>query len=102
MIHQQPNLTIQSLARELRYTPRHFRRLFKQEIGMAPKDYIQLMRVRCIQDQLETRQSVKLSDLAYELGFSDQAHLTRVFKQHTGRSPQAYVEDKKRDEHSLR
>ena len=34
-----------------------------------------------------------LTEIAYLTGFSDQSHFTRIFKQHTGKSPSAYKKD---------
>jgi AraC-like DNA-binding protein len=31
-----------------------------------------------------------LTEIAYLTGFSDQSHFTRIFKQHTGKSPLTY------------
>ena len=34
-----------------------------------------------------------LTEVAYLTGFSDQSHFTRIFKQHTGKSPSAYKKE---------
>ncbi len=90
-IEDAPKLNVSDIAGELGYTPRHFRRLFRQDIGIPPKDFIQIIRVKHILIFLENGRQGRLTDLAYELGFSDQSHLNRVFKKYTGQSPRTYL-----------
>lgn len=37
--------------------------------------------------------SYSLTEIAYLTGFSDQSHFTRIFKQHTAKSPSAYKKE---------
>lgn len=71
----------------LGYSNRHIARLFRKEIGITTKQYQQLVRLRKAVDRLKTRQFVKLSDIAYDLGFSDQAHFCRSIRAFTSYSP---------------
>ena len=42
LIRQCPSIAVSELAKALNCSPRHCQRLFKQELGVAPKDYLQL------------------------------------------------------------
>ena len=70
---------------------RRLQRLFADYVGAAPKWVI--MRCR-LQDAAARAGSDDVQDwaaLAVELGFSDQAHLTRAFSQTIGTPPAAYA-----------
>ena len=71
-------------------------RLFRARVGVSPKWVIQRYRMhealeRVTELALARSGPVRLSSLAYELGFTDQAHFCRVFKQFIGQSPAAYA-----------
>jgi AraC family transcriptional regulator len=67
-------------------SPAHFSRAFKETIGRAPHRYLLTMRLEKARRLLEKR-DVSLSDVAQRTGFSDQAHLTRLFKREFGTTP---------------
>ena len=72
---------------------RSLQRLFADYVGVGPKWVIQRSRIL---DALATAHSGVLTDwsaLAAELGFSDQAHLTRMFTQVVGTPPAMYKRD---------
>ena len=64
----------------------HFARGFKQSAGVTPHHYLTRMRVERAQDML-ARTDLSLSEIASPLGFSDQSHLTRHFRQMLGITP---------------
>lgn len=64
-------------------------RLFRQQFGLPPYEYLLQCRLRLAAQRLrETAQS--LADIAYEAGFADQSHLQRLFRRAYGTTPQAY------------
>jgi transcriptional regulator of acetoin/glycerol metabolism/AraC-like DNA-binding protein len=64
----------------------HFAREFKQSAGVAPHHYLIQKRVERAQDML-ARTDLSLSEIAYAVGFSDQSHLARHFRQMLGITP---------------
>lgn len=82
-------LTNQELALGAGVHPVHlasaFRRFYRQTIG----DYVQQRRVERASDMLLDPE-IPLCEIAFECGFSDQSHFTRVFKRQTGETPGAY------------
>jgi AraC-like DNA-binding protein len=63
-------------------------RIFQRVLGVTPYAYLVQMRVNRARDLLH--QGVSVSEVAYSCGFSDQSHLTRVFKKAIGVPPGTY------------
>jgi transcriptional regulator GlxA family with amidase domain len=64
----------------------HFARGFKQSTGVTPHHYLTQKRVERAQDML-VHTALSLSEIAYAVGFSDQSHLARHFRQMLGITP---------------
>src|SRR5690606_13327648 len=62
---------------------------FKAATGVAPHRWQMQARVRKVQEMM-LRDAGSLADIAEAAGFSDQAHLTRVFKSFIGMPPAAW------------
>jgi AraC-like DNA-binding protein len=69
--------------------PTHFVRAFRKYAGMTPGGYRRMQRVR-VASSLLLHSSAPLSRIAHECGFSDQSHLSNVFREATGISPHRY------------
>lgn len=67
-------------------TPLLLLRSFKRAIGMTPHEYQLQARVRRAY-ALVRRSEGRLADIAANVGFADQAHLTRHFKNIMGATP---------------
>lgn len=65
-----------------------FLRLFKQETGLTPNNYVILKRIEKSKQLLET--NTDLLEIAIETGFYDTAHLCKKFKEFTGVTPLEY------------
>jgi transcriptional regulator of acetoin/glycerol metabolism/AraC-like DNA-binding protein len=64
----------------------HFARGFKQSAGITPHHYLTQKRVERAQDLLGST-DLSLSEIAVAVGFSDQSHLARHFRQMLGVTP---------------
>lgn len=69
---------------------RSLQRLFGEYVGASPKWVIQRFRLQEAMSHLARAEAPDLAGLAQELGFFDQAHLTRDFTRLVGHSPMAY------------
>ena len=69
---------------------RGVQRIFSNYLGVTPKWVVQRARIHDALRSLAVEQETSLAQLAAELGFFDQAHFSRCFRQHTGQSPQHY------------
>lgn len=72
---------------------RALQRLFTEYVGIGPKWVIQRFRILEAAAVAIGDEPVDWSALAQDLGFSDQAHLTRAFRQVLGSPPEAYRRD---------
>jgi AraC-like DNA-binding protein len=78
-------VTLTELAQEASLTPFRLLRAFRAAVGMSPHDYQRQARIRAATQMLRAQEAVVT--VAHSLGFSDQAHLTRVFKSVMGATP---------------
>jgi transcriptional regulator of acetoin/glycerol metabolism len=67
----------------------HFAREFKQSAGVAPHHYLIQKRVERAQHML-AHTNLSLSEIAYAVGFSDQSHLARHFRQILSLTPRQF------------
>jgi AraC-like DNA-binding protein len=78
-------VTIAAAAETLGVGPTHLARGFKTTFGIAPHAYVVTRRLEVARDRILA--GVPLADVANEVGFFDQAHLTRRFKRFLGVTP---------------
>lgn len=76
-------------ARRLGISRDHLGREFREATGYSPMEYYQERRIQmaCIR-LLEP--AANLTEIALDLGFSDSAHFSRLFRRHRGVSPSQY------------
>lgn len=81
---------VEDLADAVHVSPRTLQRLFPRLVGVPPLWVIRRRRLQRVAERLDRGEAGNLADLASELGFADQAHLTREFRRVIGRPPRAY------------
>jgi AraC-like DNA-binding protein len=81
---------VEEWVRSSHYSHRGFIAIFKQATGLSPKRYARLLRFQQLLAALRSSQSAALADLAYSAGYSDQAHMTREFREFAGITPLQY------------
>src|SRR5262249_42623297 len=67
-------------------SPNHFARAFQQSVGLPPHQYLLRRRLEHA-EQLLYKTQLPLSQIALQVGFSDQSHLARHFRRLTGMAP---------------
>ena len=78
---------VRTLAQRAGISPRQLQRRFVDHVGVAPKLYARLCRIASVIRARNTSPFRTMTDLAYDFGYADQAHLTREFRVLAGRNP---------------
>jgi AraC family transcriptional regulator len=71
---------------ELNLHPVYVARVFREQWGVAPREYVLRLRARAAADRIAST-SRPLVDIALETGFSDQSHMTRAVSRFLGVTP---------------
>ena len=87
--HIADKIDVEDLANLASFTKTYFIRLFKQEFGLSPVQYINLKKVERAQLLLYTT-DCSVKEVAYKLGFSDHSYFIRLFHKVAGITPQEY------------
>ena len=82
---------VDQVARSVALSERTLQRRFRREVGIGPKWVLCRFRLQEAALALERDPAVDLGDLAPQLGFYDQAHLTNTFVEMLGETPSAYA-----------
>ncbi|MBC6613043.1 AraC family transcriptional regulator [Hymenobacter sp. BT507] len=94
-------LPVSQVAEAAHTTVRTLERNFKQAAGYTVKDVSSLMRFEQVRNHLWLHPGATLAGLAQELGYTDQAHLSREFKRYSGTTPAAFARKAKRGQQML-
>ncbi len=84
-------LNIDQMAKMAYVSKSNFFKMFKEELGISPNDFILKERINLAKDLLKKRESIK--EVAFQTGFTDTNYFTRVFKQHEGTTPKSFQKD---------
>ncbi|WP_200837160.1 AraC family transcriptional regulator [Dyadobacter sp. 3J3] len=82
-------VTLDNIAQSANLSVSFFSRKFKQETGYAPVEYFNYLRIQkaC---QLLHFSSLRINEVALQIGMEDPFYFSRLFKQQMGLSPVAY------------
>ncbi|MGX1083860.1 AraC family ligand binding domain-containing protein [Pseudomonas sp. AP3_22 TE3818] len=80
--------SLETLAAAVNLSPFHFARVFRRATGMPPHTW--LMQQRIARARVLLQSGCLPLEVAMQLGFADQSHLSRQFKQVYGVGPGAY------------
>lgn len=81
--------SVASLAQRTGLSSRHFARLFRQEVGMTPGDWVEEARVTAARELLESG-DIAPKQVAGRCGFADVDTLRRAFVRRVGVTPAEY------------
>lgn len=83
------HINLEDASRASGVGPFHLIRLFQKHVGLTPYAYLTQLRIA------KSRQLLRLGEpvaqVALDVGFADQAHFTKRFKQFTGTTPALYA-----------
>lgn len=99
--HLSETIHVKDLSGIVRRSTAHFCRTFKRTFGQTPHAYITARRLEYAR-RLMLESEEQLSVIALSCGFTDQAHLSKLFRQHTGETPGAWRRRHSFDDHESR
>lgn len=87
--HLDRDLSLDLLASQINFSSHYFASLFKQSTGISPHQYI----IKCRLERakiLLRHKNLPISIICQEVGFKNQSHFTKVFRQRFNISPKSY------------
>ena len=85
-------ISIQEVTNSLSISERNLSRSFKEIAGITPKYFARVVQLNHAMNAFAVKDEVFLADLAYELGFTDQSHFNKSFRQFMQTNPQDFLE----------
>lgn len=91
IIHEgyQSALSIEKVAQESRLSIAQFRRLFKENLGISPKSYLNNYRLERAASLLRSS-SLNIKQIAFQVGYQDEHYFHNVFKKSFSLTPRQY------------
>ncbi len=87
--HYKEEFSIDEVAEIACLSTDHFIRLFRAEVGISPRQYVINLRLSRAKVLFST-ESMPISEVAMEVGYTDPSYFTRLFRRHTSFTPQQY------------
>jgi AraC-like DNA-binding protein len=94
-VHACEHIGLEDASRASGVSVFHLIRLFQKHLGLTP--YAYLTQVRIAKSRQLLRLGGPVAQVALDVGFADQAHFTKRFKQLTGTTPALYARSMYRD-----
>jgi AraC-like DNA-binding protein len=83
---------VREVVRQTGYSHRRFIALFSRAVGLTPKLYCRVLRFQRVIELTAAKSSASRVDVALAVGYSDQPHFNRQFREFAGVTPSEYDE----------
>lgn len=97
--HYREPITAEELTRMYGCSASYLARLFKNQIGVGPIEYLIHIRIHKSK-QFLLQSEARIQDIASSVGYADVYYFSRLFKKHTGLSPLQFREDNRKTVHN--
>lgn len=81
---------VNKLADSACLSRKQYERIFKEFVGISPKQFLKTVRFQYSLYLQQHQKAENMSDLAFQSGYYDQAHMTNEYKEFSGLSPKQY------------
>lgn len=88
-INKNISISLNEVADFVSLNPEYFSRLFKKEIGINFKDYMQSIKIELAINYLKNT-NLKISEIAFKLGYCNVENFSKVFKKYQNTTPAEY------------
>ena len=83
------NLTLADIAEHLHYSQSYIRQLFRRKSSHGIMHYITQLRIKRAKELLSNT-SMRVFEIAFQVGYNDPNYFTNLFRKQTGMSPKEY------------
>jgi AraC-like DNA-binding protein/ligand-binding sensor protein len=87
--HQTEDISLEDVAKAVNTSSFYFCKMFRKVTGINFTDYVSRLRIERAKNLL-LNPNLRISEIAYEVGFQSLTHFNRVFKRIAGQSPTDY------------
>lgn len=87
--HLNENLNVKNISEKTHMSSTHFSRIFKQETGYSPYEYVLISRLNKAKEYLQ-KTDMSVSEISYKVGFNSDTNFIYFFKKNTGMSPNKF------------
>lgn len=84
-------LRIADICREVGLGPRQLNRRFQSIVGLSPKTFAQILQINWVVALLYANDTAKLTEIAHDAGFYDQAHFNRAMQRFFNEGPREFL-----------
>lgn len=88
---QSPLPTVGAVTEQIGFSARHFNQLFRDHVGLTPKLFCRVRRLRQVLYLLAGKERVDWMDIAFTCGYFDQAHFIHDFRMFADCTPTEYL-----------
>lgn len=81
-------LSLSDVAADFYHSKYHVCHLFREHVGISIHDYVTIRRIHLVNDKIRKGHSV--ADACYSAGFHNYSNFFRLYKKHTGLTPQQF------------
>ena len=85
-------ISVSHLSERLGVSERRLERRFKACVGVSPKMLARIVRFQGVVRKIQSAETPNMLDAVHELGYFDQSHLIRDFREFSGETPSGYFE----------
>lgn len=92
IVSSRGQISVSHLSDRLGVSERRLERRFKACIGVSPKMLARIVRFQGVVRTIQSAETPNMLDAVHELGYFDQSHLIRDFREFSGDTPLGYFE----------
>ncbi|MCC8155373.1 MAG: helix-turn-helix domain-containing protein [Tannerellaceae bacterium] len=91
LLKKETETTLSSMAEISCLSPKQYKRIFQEYIGVNPKEFIRIQRFQRALYLLHTQSYHQLQHVAFDCGYYDLSHMNKEFKIFSGYTPGEYL-----------
>lgn len=99
--HYIEDITLNNLAQTYFLSPTNLSRIFKEETGDSPINYLIKIRLEQAKLLLDTETDRTIKEISKLIGYDDALYFSKLFKKHFGQSPSSFIKEHNDEKKSL-